>query len=218
MRAAVGHRLRRRAAPSPSAGISGARVHSRPRTRVPVNPNLARLQSYPFEKLRALFAGIEPPAHLKPDPAVDRRAAASDPRLHPPDPGRQPRRPVELPGHAGQRCAARRDRTLARAPLRPAEDRPRQPGDPGRGHARGAVRLRAVRGRWQQARRQGAVPEPVLPDLRRRGPAGQRRADLHQQPARERLRLGLRRHRRGHLAGACSSSTCARRATPPAGC
>jgi N-succinyldiaminopimelate aminotransferase len=31
-----------------------------------VNPNLARLQSYPFEKLRALFAGIEPPAHLKP--------------------------------------------------------------------------------------------------------------------------------------------------------
>ncbi|HAY11342.1 MAG TPA: succinyldiaminopimelate transaminase, partial [Thauera sp.] len=31
-----------------------------------MNPNLARLQPYPFEKLRALFAGIEPPAHLKP--------------------------------------------------------------------------------------------------------------------------------------------------------
>jgi succinyldiaminopimelate aminotransferase apoenzyme (EC 2.6.1.17) len=31
-----------------------------------VNPNLARLQTYPFEKLRALFAGIEPPADLKP--------------------------------------------------------------------------------------------------------------------------------------------------------
>ena len=31
-----------------------------------MNPNLARLQTYPFEKLRALFAGIEPPAELKP--------------------------------------------------------------------------------------------------------------------------------------------------------
>ena len=31
-----------------------------------MNPNLARLQSYPFEKLRALFADVEPPAHLKP--------------------------------------------------------------------------------------------------------------------------------------------------------
>ena len=31
-----------------------------------MNPNLARLQTYPFEKLRALFAGIEPPADLKP--------------------------------------------------------------------------------------------------------------------------------------------------------
>jgi N-succinyldiaminopimelate aminotransferase len=31
-----------------------------------VNPNLARLQSYPFEKLRTLFDGITPPASLKP--------------------------------------------------------------------------------------------------------------------------------------------------------
>ena len=31
-----------------------------------MNPNLARLQPYPFEKLRALFAGITPPADLKP--------------------------------------------------------------------------------------------------------------------------------------------------------
>ncbi len=31
-----------------------------------MNPNLDRLQAYPFEKLRALFAGIEAPAHLKP--------------------------------------------------------------------------------------------------------------------------------------------------------
>jgi len=31
-----------------------------------VNPNLARLQTYPFEKLRALFAGLQPPAELKP--------------------------------------------------------------------------------------------------------------------------------------------------------
>jgi len=31
-----------------------------------VNPNLSRLQPYPFEKLRALFQGIEPPTGLKP--------------------------------------------------------------------------------------------------------------------------------------------------------
>lgn len=31
-----------------------------------VNPNLDRLQSYPFEKLRALFEGLTPPAGLKP--------------------------------------------------------------------------------------------------------------------------------------------------------
>jgi N-succinyldiaminopimelate aminotransferase len=30
-----------------------------------VNPDLAKLQPYPFEKLRQLFAGITPPAHLK---------------------------------------------------------------------------------------------------------------------------------------------------------
>lgn len=31
-----------------------------------VNPDLDRLQPYPFEKLRALFAGVTPPAHLAP--------------------------------------------------------------------------------------------------------------------------------------------------------
>ena len=31
-----------------------------------MNPNLDRLQSYPFEKLRALFDGVTPPADLKP--------------------------------------------------------------------------------------------------------------------------------------------------------
>lgn len=31
-----------------------------------MNPNLARLQTYPFEKLRALFAGVQPAAELKP--------------------------------------------------------------------------------------------------------------------------------------------------------
>lgn len=31
-----------------------------------MNPNLSRLQPYPFEKLRTLFAGVEPPAGLKP--------------------------------------------------------------------------------------------------------------------------------------------------------
>jgi len=31
-----------------------------------VNPNLAKLQPYPFEKLRALYAGVEPNAALAP--------------------------------------------------------------------------------------------------------------------------------------------------------
>ena len=31
-----------------------------------MNPDLARLQPYPFERLRQLFAGVTPPAHLAP--------------------------------------------------------------------------------------------------------------------------------------------------------
>ncbi|MCE2971131.1 MAG: succinyldiaminopimelate transaminase [Burkholderiales bacterium] len=31
-----------------------------------MNPDLAKLQPYPFERLRQLFAGVTPPAHLKP--------------------------------------------------------------------------------------------------------------------------------------------------------
>jgi len=34
--------------------------------RIKVNPNLDRLQTYPFAKLRALFEGVEPPAGVKP--------------------------------------------------------------------------------------------------------------------------------------------------------
>ena len=47
----------------PDFAAGAARVQA---LSIKVNPNLARLQPYPFEKLRALFAGIEPPAHLKP--------------------------------------------------------------------------------------------------------------------------------------------------------
>ena len=31
-----------------------------------MNPDLQRLQPYPFERLRKLFAGVTPPAHLAP--------------------------------------------------------------------------------------------------------------------------------------------------------
>ena len=31
-----------------------------------MNPNLSKLQPYPFEKLRRLFEGATPPAHLAP--------------------------------------------------------------------------------------------------------------------------------------------------------
>ncbi len=47
----------------PDFAAGAARVQA---LSIKVNPNLARLQTYPFEKLRALFAGIEPPAELKP--------------------------------------------------------------------------------------------------------------------------------------------------------
>ena len=30
-----------------------------------MNPRLARLQPYPFERLRQLFAGVQPPAALR---------------------------------------------------------------------------------------------------------------------------------------------------------
>ena len=54
-----------------SRGRRRTQVYSAPASiagqgaRVPVNPNLARLQSYPFEKLRALFAGVSPNPRYK---------------------------------------------------------------------------------------------------------------------------------------------------------
>jgi N-succinyldiaminopimelate aminotransferase len=45
--------------PSPAAASKYADT-------IQVNPNLDRLQSYPFEKLRKLFEGVTPPAGLKP--------------------------------------------------------------------------------------------------------------------------------------------------------
>ncbi len=44
-----------------------------------LNPDLLRLQPYPFERLRQLFAGTTPPARSQPDQPFDRRAEASDP-------------------------------------------------------------------------------------------------------------------------------------------
>ncbi len=77
----------RATAPRPFCSTRPIRRPYRFSPHKPVNPRLDTLQPYPFEKLRALLAGITPPAHLPPisfgigepkhaTPALIREAAA----------------------------------------------------------------------------------------------------------------------------------------------
>ena len=112
-----------------------------PSTRV--NPLLEQLQPYPFEKLRALFAGITPTAALAPinlsigepkhpTPALIKDALAG-----------APRRPRGLSADRRHAGAAPGDRRLAGAALRHPGARPGDAGAAGQRLARSAVRVRA---------------------------------------------------------------------------
>ena len=92
---------------------------------------------------------------------------------------------VIRPRAACPNCATPRPR-WAGAPLRAAGRQRgwRYAGAAGHRHARGAVRLRAGSGGCAQRRAAaaGADAQPLLPDLRRRGAAGRRRAVLPRTP------------------------------------
>ncbi len=136
-----------------------------------MNPLLARLHPYPFERWRTLSAGVVPSPGTPPDQPGHRRAASRHAAL------------IEqaliaglsglssYPATAGDAAAARGDRRLGAAPLR-RHARCRHAGAAGQRLARGAVRAGADRDRPDPARRHGRLPQSVLSDLRRRGAAG----------------------------------------------
>jgi N-succinyldiaminopimelate aminotransferase len=184
----------------------------------PVNPNLSKLQPYPFEKLRQLFAGVTPnpqlreirlsigePQHATPAFIKDALTAglsglASYPTTLGSD---ELRRSIAawLQRRYGLTASTRKrrsSRSTARA--RPCSLSPRRS---------------SIHARLHPAGRQ---PEPVLPDLRGRGLSRRRRAALPEYPAGQRLRVRLHGAERGRMAKRCSCSSSARRATRPARC
>ena len=163
--------------------------------RHPLNPQLALLQPYPFERLRALFASVTP------DPRTNRRSACRSAnrairrRAHPRR-ARSRRSGARKLSHNGRRArAARGDRRVARAPARTAAARSGDAGAAGPRQPRGVVLVRADGHRCQSRRRNRCRSQSVLPDLRRRDAAGRRHAVLRQQS-------GCRRFR------ACDGATC----------
>src|SRR5438093_258718 len=117
--------------------------------------------------------GAEPRAAA--DRSFDRRAEAPDAGPGERRAGGRARGPRRLSGDRRHARAARRDRGLARAPLRHPAAGCAAPGAAGQRLARSAVRFCADRGRCgPQGSR--ALPQPVLPDLRRRRAACRRHA------------------------------------------
>ena len=125
-----------------------------------MNPRLARLQPYPFERLRALLSGVAA-ADTAADPPVDRRAAARDAgarevRAHGHLDGS-----LHLSGDGGTRRGARGDGRLVHAPLPPAAPGCGHRGAPGERDARGALRDCAGRGGYGRVRRRSwSSPNP----------------------------------------------------------
>jgi N-succinyldiaminopimelate aminotransferase len=188
-----------------------------------MNPLLSRLQPYPFERLRQLFAGVTPnPAYRAislgigepkhPTPRFIKDALAA--------PWTSPATtwPATRPPPARRNCAGLR--RLAAAPLRPG-DRPGHAGAAGQRFARSAVRLRPDRDRPALARPVVVCPNPFYqiyegaallagrravlraqrPVAQLRGRLGQR-AGSHLGPHPAGLRLLARQpHRRGDAAG-----------------
>ena len=186
--------------------------------RATLNPQLARLQPYPFERLRALFAGghAEPGANRR---SISRSASLNIRRRRcsskrwPTAPGASriiPQRPA--PPRLREAIAAwlKRRHGLQRA-------RCADPGAAGARQPRSAVRVRADRHRPEPRRRDRGRAQSVLPDLRRRGAARRGNAVLRQQPRRQRLRAAMAPTCPNRSGRAPSSSTSARPTTRPDG-
>ena len=201
------------------AAAAAAVRHARsPRRRV--NQRLELLAAYPFERLARLKAGITPPAAL-PHIAM----SIGEPKHAPPAfvieaLRRESRQARQLPGDRGPAGNARRLRRLARTPLQGARATPDSMVLPVNGTREALFSFvqAVVSTSGTQSQARGRDAESVLPDLRRRGPAGRRGAGVpqHHAPAIASSPISTRcRPRSGSAARCCS---CAARAIPPAAC
>ena len=219
MRSSQGAAVARRCACA--AGRSQGRRYNRraPLSRTAhLNPRLALLQPYPFEKLRALVSGVTPNPARAAHQSVPGRAQA-------PDAARGDRRTQcgrgrarELSHDDRRRRAARRDRRLARAPPRAAGARSGHASAARARQPRSAVRVRADGARRQPRRRHRRRPQSVLPDLRRRRAARRRAHPLRERESRDRVRARLGGGARTKSGRAHSSCTCARPTIRRAAC
>ena len=152
-----------------------------------MNPLLDRLQPYPFERLRALLAGVAPPAlspirlsigepqHATPD-LVRRRSSiiSTVSSVYPATAGLDQLREAMAAWFRRRYALPRLDAATQVLPVNGTREA-----------------LFAFAQAVIDASRPGAdrgLPEPVLPDLRRRGAAGRRRAGIPQPDGRQRLR------------------------------
>ena len=164
-----------------------------------VNPRLSRLQPYPFERLRQLFAGVAPNPALAPI-----NLSIGEPR-HPTPALVLDALAAGLP--AASRIIPRRSarpRCARRSPRGSPAGTGSAPGSGNAGAARAgkprsAVRVRADGDRRQPRRRHRRDAESVLPDLRRRRVACRRRAVLRERGSGERFRAGVARGARRDL-------------------
>ena len=185
-----------------------------------VNPRLALLQPYPFERLRALFAGVTPDPAKRAISLSHRRAEASDAAPRARCAGRRRRGPRELShdDRARPRCARRSPRWLARRHAS-AGARSGDAGAAGARQPRGAVRVRAD-GRSTRAAPARRWSCPIRSTrstkARRCSPAPSRLASTPIAARRLRARLGAACRPRSGRARSCSTS--ARRTIRPAAC
>ena len=184
-------------------------------SRLQMNPLLASLQPYPFERLKQLFASVTPnpayrpislgigePRHATPQLVLDALAGATrELAMYPPTAGSPALR---------QACAGWVQRRYG-VTLDPARADPA-----GQWFARSAVRLRPDRGRRKRRQCDRDLPEPVLSNLRRRRFAGGRKAVLRAERSGSKLQHQLGRHSRRRVGRARSWCMSARRAIPPA--
>ena len=184
----------------------------------PMNPLLSRLQPYPFERLRQLFAGVTPnPAYRPislgigepkhPTPALHQAGAGAAWTLGTAWPAtRRPpaSRSCARPSPAGCSAATALAVDAAHA------------GAAGQRLARGPVRVRPDGDRPDAADAGGGLPQSVLPDLRRRGPAGRAPSPTTRPATRRATSPSTGTACRPTSGRAPSCCTSARPATPPA--
>ena len=177
---------------------------------VRLNPQLALLQPYPFERLRALFSGIAPNPQLPPislsigepkhaTPALVLRSACIGCKG-----------PLKLSHNGWGARAARGDRCVAHPAAWPLGARRYDAGAARARQPRSPFLVRADGHRCEPRRCHRRGAESVLPDLRRRRSPRRSDALLRQQPCRESLRAAVGKRARGSVGVVRNFCTCAR--------